>query len=92
VRRAALPAAFGTGLREALRERLDGDPRPFGRPGHARWIRRHARDMQLVFDGPCARLDVVGAEIPFGTEGDGSLPSDHMGFIMHYRVQPRQTS
>jgi endonuclease/exonuclease/phosphatase family metal-dependent hydrolase len=88
VRQAALTAALGPDVREGLRERLAKDARPFGRPGDARWIRQHARDMQFVFDGARARLQVVGAEIPFGTESDGSQLSDHMGFTIHYRISP----
>lgn len=88
VRQAALRAAFGPDLREALRERLTHAARPFGLPGDAAWIRQHARDMQFVFDGARARLRVVGAEIPFGTESDGSQLSDHMGFTIHYRIDP----
>lgn len=58
----------------------------------AAWIRRKARDMQFLFDGARMGIAPLSAEIPFGTEADGTTLSDHMGFTVHYRLSPRSAT
>lgn len=52
----------------------------------ARAIVKSARDMQFLFDGAATRLQVSGADVPFGTEPGGTDLSDHMGFTVRYRL------
>lgn len=84
-RRPARIAALRTSFGEP-REGLLAAP-GLARSADAAWIRKRARDMQLLFDGT-RRVEPVGAEIPFGTESDGSTLSDHMGFTVDYRLVP----
>lgn len=84
---AALTAAMG-GAREGLGEAI---PRmaATGLPARdAQTIRRRGRDMQFLFDGARAKLEVSGIEVPFGTEAGGEALSDHMGFTIRYRLVP----
>lgn len=85
VRIAALEAALHR-PREALREVLAMQGSPLTGNADAASIHRRARDMQLLFDGSDVHLEPAGAEIPFGTEPDGTTLSDHMGFTVHYRL------
>lgn len=54
----------------------------------ANWIRMRARDLQFSLPGSRARLVPTDLEIPFGTEADGTMLSDHMGYTVHYRLRP----
>lgn len=85
---AALTAAL-PGSREGLTEVTSGDEGRARASADARWIRQRARDMQLIYDGARTRIRPVAAEIPFGTERDGTMLSDHMGFTIHYRLTER---
>ena len=76
-------------LHEALNLQMMADDAGIGRSADAQWIRLKARDMQYPVDGHKAGLLPVGAAVPFGTERDGSLLSDHMGFTIHYRIAPK---
>jgi endonuclease/exonuclease/phosphatase family metal-dependent hydrolase len=51
-------------------------------------IRQHGRDMQFALDGPRLRVEPVAAEVPFGTELDGTMLSDHLGYVVRYRLIP----
>lgn len=79
LRIAAMTAAF-RGSREGLGLAA-------ARSADSAKILDRARDMQLMFDGTAMRLDTTGAEVPFGTEPDGSMLSDHMGFTVFYRLR-----
>lgn len=81
LRIAALATAF-RGSREGLPLASVGSP-------DSATILHRARDMQFMFDGARMRIEAVGAEVPFGTEPDGSMLSDHMGFTMFYRLRSR---
>ncbi|MXP41645.1 endonuclease [Altererythrobacter soli] len=96
-RMATLPKALATvsGERapaEGLRATMTADKAGIGRSPDALSIRDSARDMQFIFDGEDRSLKPVGAAIPFGTEAGGSALSDHMGFMIHYRVVPQGSS
>lgn len=52
-------------------------------------IRRRGRGIQFASDGRTLRLEPVAAQIPFGTEADGSMLSDHLGFVVRYRLTKR---
>lgn len=93
VRIASLSQNFATlaganGLREGLRQRMSEDARGLGQSPDAQIIRKKARDMQFLFDGTRWRLDPVGGEIPFGTEPGEEMLSDHIGFMIRYRLSP----
>lgn len=97
--RAARPeriAALGeamSGSHEALHEAVQRAlVAPSGRSDAAA-IHRSARDMQFVFDGARTKVEVSGADVPFGSEPNGrdSL-SDHMGYTIRYRLSPRETT
>ena len=81
MRIAALSAAF-QGSREGLGLASVGS-------ADSATILHRARDMQFMFDGTRTRIEAAGAEIPFGTEADGSMLSDHMGFTVFYRLRSR---
>lgn len=82
----ALDGVPGAGGADALSRRFDADP-AMARLSDARWIREKARDLQFTFDGGLTRVTPVGVEIPFGTEADGSMLSDHMGYTIHYALR-----
>lgn len=77
----------GNPVTEALRARMARHEDRIRQSPDAAWIRMRARDMQFVIAGQSTRIVPVGAEIPFGTEADGSTLSDHMGFTIHYRME-----
>ena len=77
-------------LQESLNLQMMADGKGIGRSADAGWIRFRARDMQYPLDGRKAGLLPVSADIPFGTERDGSLLSDHMGFTIHYHISPKR--
>lgn len=96
-RQAVLPAALSQLLgggkpAEGLRRVMAEDEAGIGRSPDARSIRMRARDMQFILDSRDRALVPVGATIPFGTEKDGSALSDHMGFVIHYRIVPGGSS
>ena len=64
--------------------RLDGLQR-----GDLSIIRRRGRDMQFASDGRMLRVEPIAAHVPFGTEPDGTMLSDHLGFVISYRLTPR---
>lgn len=82
---AALARLAGKPLLDSLRACLAEDPRPLERSADARTIARRARDLQFAIDGEEAGLQPVGIDIPFGTEPDGSMLSDHIGYTVRYR-------
>ncbi len=52
-------------------------------------IRRRGRDIQFASDGQTMRIEPVAAQVPFGTEADGATLSDHLGFVVRYRLTKR---
>lgn len=86
---AALDAAIarlgGQGEADALKTWLAGGPRPLTSPADAATIVRRGRDMQFTLDARGKALIPAGADIPFGTEPDGSMLSDHIGYTIRYR-------
>jgi endonuclease/exonuclease/phosphatase family metal-dependent hydrolase len=52
-----------------------------------RLIRSRARDLQYAFGGRNVEAVPVAADVPFGTELDGSMLSDHMGYTVHYQLR-----
>jgi endonuclease/exonuclease/phosphatase family metal-dependent hydrolase len=85
----ALDTVPGAERKDALSRRFDADPLGMARLAGAEWIRQKARDMQFVFDGAAARLEPMRVDVPFGTEPDGSMLSDHMGYTVHYALRNR---
>jgi endonuclease/exonuclease/phosphatase family metal-dependent hydrolase len=86
VRMAALQSAVsaigeGRDALRALETRLESDP-------DLTTIRRRGRDMQFSFAGAELVAEPLAAEVPFGTEPDGTSLSDHFGFVVHYRLAP----
>lgn len=51
-------------------------------------IRERGRDMQFVSNGHSLNIEPVDAEVPFGTEPDGTTLSDHLGYVVRYRLTP----
>ncbi|MCJ2179380.1 endonuclease/exonuclease/phosphatase family protein [Novosphingobium album (ex Hu et al. 2023)] len=88
-RTAALDAAIarlgGQGEADALKTWLAGGPRPLARPADAATIIGRGRDLQFTLDTMGKTLIPAGADIPFGTEPDGSMLSDHIGYTIRYR-------
>ena len=85
----ALDTVPGAERKDALSRRFDADPLGMARLAGAEWIRKKARDMQFVFDSSAARLEPMRVDVPFGTEPDGSMLSDHMGYTVHYALRNR---
>jgi len=90
-----LPAALtplqgGAQLKEALTECLEAKTVLNLHQADAQHIADRARDMQLVFVSARTRLEPVGATVPFGSRDAGGGLSDHLGFIIDYRLEPIQ--
>ena len=52
----------------------------------AAYITKRGRDWQFVEGGGKIRLRASGLSIPFGKEADGTMLSDHLGFMINYRM------
>ncbi|HKR91558.1 endonuclease/exonuclease/phosphatase family protein [Novosphingobium sp.] len=85
VLQSALDGLAGHSPVDALRACAGADPQLLARSADARWITWRARDLQFVLNGKAGSLTPMGAEVPFGTERDGSMLSDHMGYTIRYR-------
>jgi endonuclease/exonuclease/phosphatase family metal-dependent hydrolase len=57
--------------------------------GLARYITRRGRDWQFFSSGKDTQLRPTGLSIPFGRETDGTMLSDHLGFMIDYRIAKR---
>jgi endonuclease/exonuclease/phosphatase family metal-dependent hydrolase len=88
VRLKAFNSAFAearNGLSELRRNSVAG-------PEHSRdadIIVGKARDVQLLFNGHGETITPLSADIPFGTEQDGAMLSDHLGYTIRYRLARR---
>lgn len=82
---AALARIGGQGEADVLKTWLAGGPRRFASPSDAATIVRRGRDMQFTLGAKGKALIPAGADIPFGTEPDGSMLSDHIGYTIRYR-------
>jgi endonuclease/exonuclease/phosphatase family metal-dependent hydrolase len=56
------------------------------------YTQRRARDWQFFADGTGAGLRVTGISVPFGHEPDGSMLSDHIGYVARYRLEAATSS
>ncbi len=81
----SLPGAHGT-VREALSGLMGAGDSSLLQSADARMIHHRARDMQFMLDGASEAIRAVGADIPFGTEPDGSSLSDHLALTTYYRL------
>jgi endonuclease/exonuclease/phosphatase family metal-dependent hydrolase len=52
----------------------------------AAYISRRGRDWQFFSGGAGSSLRPVALDIPFGREKDGSSLSDHLGFVINYKI------
>ncbi|WP_098104359.1 endonuclease/exonuclease/phosphatase family protein [Novosphingobium sp. PC22D] len=91
---AMLSRALGTlgghdAPRDALTQSVANDASGHVRSRDAAWIRKRGRDLQYALDGETLKVRPVGVQIPFGTEPDGTMLSDHMGYTVRYRIAPR---
>jgi endonuclease/exonuclease/phosphatase family metal-dependent hydrolase len=50
---------------------------------------RHAKDWQFLRAGPNAGLHAEAIATPFGHDADGWMLSDHIGYMVSYRLQPK---
>ncbi|GGN53323.1 hypothetical protein GCM10011349_27820 [Novosphingobium indicum] len=82
---AAMARLAGGPLLDSLRICMNDDPGAYDRSLDALTIARRARDLQFAIDGEGAGLQPVGIDIPFGTEPDGTMLSDHIGYTVRYR-------
>lgn len=57
-------------------------------PGDMHAILRRAEDWQFFAPGRDATLAALAVRIPFGHEPDGSMLSDHIGYIASFRLDP----
>ncbi len=51
-------------------------------------ILRRGKDWQFFVQGAGSLLSAGGIDVPFGREADGTMLSDHMGFVARYLVAP----
>lgn len=51
--------------------------------------RRRGKDHQFFVAGSAGRLELAGIAVPFGHDPDGTMLSDHVGWIAYYRIIPR---
>lgn len=84
----ALDGVPGAERLDALSRRFVVDPEGMARLSGAERIRERARDLQFVFDGGAARLVPTRVDVPFGPRADGTMLSDHIGYTVHYSLQP----
>ena len=90
-RRAALAlaasrmAADGTPLRDAMH---DAASRGARLPPDAHLSMMRAKDLQLFSPG-IEGLRPLRVDVPFGRERDGSMLSDHVGYVIEYRLAGR---
>lgn len=90
-KRPARMAALGAAQRRlGLSDAVQTLASPIGPPDEQEFIVGRARDMQFTAPGAARVLVPVGGSIPFGREPDGAMLSDHMGFVLAYRVAVRQ--
>lgn len=85
---AALDAALDPSA-EALERLADAGRLDGAQRGDFSTIRRRGRDMQFASDGRMLRVEPIAAHVPFGTESDGTMLSDHLGYVVSYRLTPR---
>lgn len=88
VRLRAFNAAFPH-ARNSLAELRRSSPAGPAHSSDADMITEKARDFQLLFDGKDSAFTPLAAEIPFGTEEDGAMLSDHLGYMIRYRLARR---
>lgn len=55
----------------------------------ARFSWRKNKDLQLAVSTLQAPLSPIAVATPFGHEADGSMLSDHVGYVVRYRIGPR---
>lgn len=58
-------------------------------PADARFSRRKNKDLQLAVSTPQAALSPIAVATPFGHEADGGMLSDHVGYVVRYRIGAR---
>ena len=68
------------GLTDALLERLTAAASVVGS------LLRGAKDREFYASGATASIVPVGIAVPFGREADGSMLSNHVGYVIDYRV------
>ena len=56
-------------------------------PDDARRAMRKAKDWQFFVSGRKAMLSAKAIDVPFGTENDGGMLSDHVGYTAVYRLR-----
>ena len=61
-------------------------------PRDAREAMSRAKDWQCFASGRGATLAIAAIHVPFGREPDGSMLSDHVGYVADYRIGLRQTA
>ena len=50
---------------------------------------RRGKDWQISAPALASAMLPRAVSVPFGRESDGSMLSDHMGYVVHYRWEPR---
>ena len=56
-------------------------------PADAEFSWHKNKDLQLAVSAPREQLRVTAVATPFGHEADGSMLSDHVGYVARYRVE-----
>jgi endonuclease/exonuclease/phosphatase family metal-dependent hydrolase len=56
-------------------------------PRDTREIMRRGADWQFYVSGSSARLSPIEVSVPFGREADGSMLSDHIGYVARFRLE-----
>jgi endonuclease/exonuclease/phosphatase family metal-dependent hydrolase len=72
---------------DAITRTLRGPAASRSQDPDLRLIHSRARDLQYAFAGGDLEATPIAADVPFGTELDGSTLSDHMGYTVHYQLR-----
>lgn len=84
---ASVEQRLGDGEAEAVLHSCFGPAKPCGTdlPEGAREAIEHNKDWQIVIPGRSVALAAHRIAVPFGREADGTMLSDHVGYVVHYR-------
>lgn len=75
--------------RGSLRECMEGQFKRVSDLTDAQTALRRAKDWQFAISAPTIALTPSHVSVPFGTEPDGTMLSDHIGYAVQYRFAPR---
>jgi endonuclease/exonuclease/phosphatase family metal-dependent hydrolase len=82
-------APDATLARGSLRDCMEGTSKRVSDLRDAQTALRRAKDWQFPVSAPTVTLVPVHVFVPFGTEDDGTMLSDHVGYSVQYQIVSR---